>query len=438
VLLGWVISLITTVLLGLQWIAMCIGFLGCCGCKISPPPDTAKNHVGPKPRYCCGLITNPFNKQTTMAVGLFLAVSCAVISSAGTFLRKFLIFDGSTPMRSAFTCFDICRLSLFFYGVSKLIIYGQLYAKVKSSTRVDGNPAKSKFILQLIVGVCCAIFGLAVLAGSILNMPEVNSNFCVCRTPPSTSIVYLICDWTISFTLLFYFSKPVILLLRSDGTPTPQIWRVIAVQQFLLAVAMLMVSPILISVFIYGSIITDIYGGAASLAYGSFPAIDLTICCFSQAIAARKLWMISRNCLFFDLKEEIKPLEEPLINDQQRKKTKPLTSRSTIRSNKQLTMTSHTEDARLFLSKSSMASLNRIQVIEENTKESQMIAPATESASTIDSGAYLLSPKNKKHSLAMNSSSDDSVSTPRATDGTKQIMRNSDWKMVEKNSGEAV
>jgi hypothetical protein len=309
VLIGWIMGLITTILLFIEWWFVALGMTGWFGFQVRPPSarEIPQNHL-------CGLTKSA---KRAIAIVLFAAVTTSFIAALGTFLRKFLVFQNTEgAMYPAKMCFALCRSNVAFYGISKLIIYWQLYVKVVALTSVEPEPVRAKTILTLCVGGGSFAFAIGILFGVIDNVPSVQGGNCVCQTPIYSTWVFFVFDWVVSFVLLVYFTRPVLRQLKVRDNPSESLWRSVAMEQFILAIFMLIISPSLIAIFLY----TSVYDRTSqfSLAVGALPTLDLTICCYAQALSSRKLWGRTNRFLCFSIDRPTPPLSAPLLDSSER------------------------------------------------------------------------------------------------------------------------
>eukprot|EP00475_Leptophrys_vorax_P007943 TRINITY_DN15079_c0_g1_i1.p1 TRINITY_DN15079_c0_g1~~TRINITY_DN15079_c0_g1_i1.p1 ORF type:complete len:353 (-),score=64.95 TRINITY_DN15079_c0_g1_i1:70-1092(-) len=290
---SWIVSLLTTLLLGLQWIFLALGLSKCAGFMIRPPKvktfeprNTTESII--MSEKCCG--DERLSMKMRIVLLLFAAVNAAFLSSLGTFLRRAVL------LQSPAFCMTLCKANFITYGASKLFIYIQLYSKVFTFTQFERRPECARKILNFIVGIGSLAFIISIIWTALETTSAAVAQGiqpCLCTAPKTGSIAFVVCDWIVSITMLTYFARPVWKQLSdpiSEHNPSRGRWKSVATEQFLLAIAMLLVSPALVAVFIYTNVNSASAGGGQSPAVGSFLVLDLVICCFAQGFSSRKMW----------------------------------------------------------------------------------------------------------------------------------------------------
>jgi hypothetical protein len=299
-------TLVTSVLLSFQWLFLLLGLLRCCGYTVKPPKRHASKFTNAELPIL--EMTNPLQSSLTklrpcyagtkskIALTLFFATSMAMIASCNLFMRKSLVFNGE----DFGLCVLSCKTALIFYGIAKIVIYWQLYIKIEPFVNVEDNPRMSRFILVTTTALSLIGFAIAIILAVSNNLPAVNGGSCTCKAPISAPIAMLVCDWIVSITLLVYFSRHVVKQLSVPDNPTRELWKSVALEQFIVAIFMLMITPVLMGIFIYLQPLPS-----PPVPPGTFLMIDLVISCYAQGFSSRKMWGTdSRYCICFRLQRE--------------------------------------------------------------------------------------------------------------------------------------
>eukprot|EP00475_Leptophrys_vorax_P020721 TRINITY_DN28445_c0_g1_i1.p1 TRINITY_DN28445_c0_g1~~TRINITY_DN28445_c0_g1_i1.p1 ORF type:complete len:494 (-),score=88.10 TRINITY_DN28445_c0_g1_i1:59-1540(-) len=317
---GWIVPLVPSVILALEWCFIILGFAKCCGYKVKDSKH--KNNDKEKQLKFCFMFKH--SGKLVLTLEIFMAVTAALIASLGTFFRKFWLFQSEHQIEPtsiyyfpANLCFFLCRSNVAFYGVSKVIIYWQLYRRVRGILRTEMNHKEKRKFLKVVLGVGSFCFLAAIAYGVALNAPRISDNACVCSTPPESTISFVALDWMISMFLLRYFFAPmrrhITNVERESGAVQVEL-RSVVHRQLILSIAMLVIAPSCLIVFIYYNEMHS--GSTLTLSIGGLPVVDLVIICVTQLLSSKKLWTRSERCLCYSFSvEELEPKEVPFLED---------------------------------------------------------------------------------------------------------------------------
>jgi hypothetical protein len=298
---GWVLAAVCLFILSTLWIFMGIGFTGRCGYQLIAAQHGS--HSGRFVQSSTPTLTESSLLRRRVSYVLFVAVTISVISAWMVLYRKLFKYDlvPSRDYLAASDCFDVCRSWVVFYGCAKIIIYFQLGVKVSKLLDAEQSGDFELKLFRVLLTIGFIAFAAGILWGSIGNQPFLQANVCVCSTPFRASGLFLASDWIISVMLLFYFMRPALRQLPVSNLPSRSRWKTMATEQFFIAIVMLLISPTLIATFI---VLTTVKTGSPlALTSGTFPLVDLTLCCCAQAIASRRNWTKSNLFLCFEMKD---------------------------------------------------------------------------------------------------------------------------------------